>query len=1419
MPQAATPVADDLIARMLPNGVLEVRNRATGAIVEGARLATDAEKAGGVGGAVIPGEEGDEVIRETPEEVIYRRGPYRTVYKYNKADNTTEVWDAQETIPESALRMSAGFFSPFVDSNPEEGITNYRPAGIEAVPSGLYQLYNLAADNSILPHAQNDYLDRATDRTIAADQSLRDTFGITPPENPLDLALEITGGLLLPTPKVDRVASGIADAAAMASGRTGGVIQNAIRATGSGVGGANVFGRNGGIIHDVGSVAAETLLPLRQGSLGTALATQVPLGLGVAETIDSADNGSYDGIVDAIDDATTEQPTIRDGIPQDIVDGFLREPDEAKQEEMATLILEGIENGEFKAPDAEEPAWRNPLVTGLSAIALFAGGTAGLRAAGLRNNAARTATGNLAGRRQLMQGTSLSARAMGGFVQSDQPLREAIRASGGGEDVVNRLTRNTPQSSDIIISHTLNTGQFPDSAIRMQSPAATLEALSKDLSPQEWDQLSNGLLANTVLDDVARTGTQAAFNDARSIADLQADAATILANPKLQKYNDALLDGYRKPFEYARAEGYLSQETFDALINDRPHYVPLSRNTGAEQTGSTLFAGSSLTVPQQTQVANLLERATDAGAGVKAGDAIDPIRGLPEYISGIIRKVEQNKSRIELFDLFDNNPALSEAIKRVPQGESSSADNVISAYRNGVLEQRIVNDPALYAALTFSNRLGKNRFFDLVSLPTRLTQAALTGPLAPFFQGVVSPAYDLSLGTALRPKGYDLGLLSEASNRLIPNLDDWLLPNRSGGAIKDTLRFVGDRLKALDPTALISPATGAARLGWDSFIEGQANSLTEQLIRQDGVLYRALGQQGTEALRDRLSRAYDVSIKSQMERVGASSSGLMMVNSSGQNIQALNNSAPNFVTRASRRAMEDAISGNPDGVNTAIQLANGFAARVGSTPLLRGYTNLMRILGEGFRYQAFATNAPKAARSTEAAQEIGNQTRRLSGDIFEHGSAELFGQLNKTVLYGNPAIQGMAQVGRSLKDQPVTTALNIAGFGALAMAIQYAAANDPETAEYIRNQTPEQQAGRIVLGKDLYIPVAQELRTLWGPLSLTLNDLTGINEGAYDGAYGSAFRDMLDGEMPSQFGQENVSTAFDQSVKGLNPYNQSASPIVNAIASSMGIDMGMTNYADSVSEVKAQEVSGLGGNGQLANDNIAGVDISANAMAVIEDLFSGVSTNFLRTAMDVQRAIDNDAETEDAINIGLSRLMDQNARRAGPVRGLLFGDHVFEQSSNTNNSRLYFAKNDGIDAITQIADKDLRNSQFTSTQDTATARPNEAERVDISGTMLMPIITYTQELSKQTADFRSQISGLNKAIADVRNQTRTSIEERNAAVNEYREEVEDLTEQALFLQAQTEAQIRQAIGDPTFSYQNFDPEKYKNIPYPAPTVQ
>jgi hypothetical protein len=1535
------------------------------------RLTTPQEQAGGAGPvaildpAVREAERSQgpvQVIRDNDREQVYRYGNTGPVWRLDKATNTIQEHTIQEGIPEDVKRPITGAASMLVDNPNDFGIFGYSPAALEGTLAGVYGLANL------LPGVnwQNDYLDRATERVNEADQNVRDFMGIGQPETPLDVALEIGGSLAIPMPKVPRGIQVI-------PGRSGGLINNALEATTSGFGGRNIFGRHGGLIHDAGTLVSENLLPLRQGGFVPAVATQGALGVGLYEGLDAEFNiPEYEGIVDAIDEATTYQPTVVDGIPQDIIDGFLAlDPNDPATEEAAALILEGIENGEFVAPEPEEPAWRNAgsVVAALAAT--------GLGAYGMRAYTRQAARARLNGSTALggieynPQTTSIGSRAIGSWVQGDQPIREALRNSrrapepptrdpaflewfgnsairdsngeplrvyhgssqafdefsglghadnnvtyfsknpeyasmyarqrvnrdggnptvypaylslqnplvidaprGGLIDAVRRrfdadyakeqrratfraeaasayvpswrvaelqaqgydgivnnaadeiivfntgqiksaldveaqlFRRNTPNieaairrldrvtapSLNTLTTHTIATGEFPNSAIRSQPVAATLEALAKDVDDAEWSVITDGLLARSALDDIEQTGTQSAFNDITE-DDLRMMADRLDNDPKLSVYGSAIRQHYRDNLDFMLEQGLINQNMYDGLRQARPNYVHFSRNLREGDTGNTLFGNARLTGPEREYLTGLMERSTEEFGGLQAGRAADPVRELVGETARVVRLAETNRARAEVLDILNNNPAYDKVISRLPAGETpKSGDNIVDVVVDGEKIYYRVTDRALADALMFNPQMAQSTAKTILSIPKRVNEFFLTGPGAPFF-ALTAAGYDTATGIALRPRGYELGLINEALNRVFP---------RSGGIL--------DTLKAADPTALISAPVGAARLAYDEFLSGMSRSLTEQLTRNDGLFIRALGPQNTQILRDRLAAAYEGSVRAAMDRYGASTTGLLDASDLNTAPRAMADVAPTFYNRASQRAYQEAINGGAGYLEGVLKGgARSAAARARSSALARLYINTVRLLHEGFRYQAFATNMPKA-RNAEDMQRIASQTRRISGDVMQRGSGQTADFVTSTGMYVNPAIQGLSQVARQLKDQPITTLTNTAILMTMLTALQYgAAADNPELQDEIRNSTDEENSRQVKLGNGIYVPVPPELRVLWGPYSSLMNEITGINAGNYDPAFASAIDAWLSGEIDvSEEGMFGIGESFKAGVESMMPIQAGSFPTINALAATQGIDLNMTRYTGSPQEIQMQDRSALGGEGTLEGDAI-----SAQTMAVMEELISANVANFARVTMDIDRALDEGATNDDAFRVGLSRLQDQTVRSSGPARGMLFGNYERLQTANDTTTRLWYAKSEGIERARSILRQDIVQQYVTGADPRyAMLRNSDTVPPDLSGTALAPIGAVSADLLRAIRPLETRRNELRDQVKETQNQAFSTIEERNAQINEYNEEIEQLNEQLVLVARQAEDAIRQITGDRTFTWQNFDPEKYRNMAYP-----
>lgn len=1360
-----------------PDGKYAVKDLQTGKMLSPGdyREATAEERAAGVGGLVLNTPEVAaaernlgpvEILHDSPDEQIYRYGPLGAIWREDKKTGKVQDFTAQFGLPETVKRLAIGANSPFQDITGEGG--GYFPAAPEQLASFGYMLADAIPGTNF---GDDNYFTRATERVAAADARTRGFLGVTPPENVGDVALEVLGGLAIPGPKF-----GLFGKAAAGS-------------------------KVPQIARDIGNVAAETFLPLRQGSLARAAVTQVPLGVGITETIDaegSKTDPGYKGFVDWIDEATTEKATIHD-VPEELTNAFLSiDANDPRRDQAAQIILDGLENGEFD----KEPAWRNGLATA-SAFAGLGLGAYGIRQA-VRNGASQRLRGvaqqTLAGTEYNPTTTTVGTQAIGSFVQADQPVREAIRASTDAADpTIRRLDRVTEPSLNSITTHGIATGEFPNSAIKAKPIAVTLNAIAKDLSDAEWTVLTDGLLARNALDDMAnsKSGAQASFNDL-SPAILEVHANRLDRDPKLAKYGDAIKQHYRDNLDFMLEQGLINEEMHTAFVTARPNYVHMSRNLITDTAADTLFGGTRFSESARAHLNDIMGRNTDEASGVQTGRAADPVRELATQTSSIMRRAEINNVKRELFDIFENNAALSDVVKRIPDGEQpKNLEGIHDVVIDGHKRYYKITDPALDRAMRFNPHLGFSTTRMILGLPKRLSEFWLTGAGNPFF-GPTAMAYDTFTGMTLRPRGFDLGIGNEALNSLMPT---------SGGLM--------DTIKAADPTALLSAPVGAVRLLYGDFIGGASRSLAEQMMRQDGLLYNILGPQNTGILQQRLAAAYDGSTRSLMDQFGASSTGLMHTTDVNSQGHAMADLAPEFYSRASIRAANEAMQGNGAFFNGLVQGSKAVGSVVRANAITRLYMNVMSAMHGGFRAQAFATNLPKARGDVESMQKLASQTRRISGDMAQRGSGELAGGITSTALYANPAIQGLSQVARQIKDQPITTAANVVTTMAMLTALQYAAAaSDPAIAEEIRGMTDAEQARKIKTFGGIDVPISPELRIMWGPYAALMNEISGVNSGQFNPDLGQVLDRWIDGDIDvSEEGEFSIAESLKTGISDMMPLQAGSLPVVNALMASQGIDMGMTRYAGSPQEIKTQTRSGFGTEGALTGDAI-----SAQMSAIVEDLIGTTVANGLRMAMDVDRALDVGAPAEDAVGVGLSRLKDNTVRTSGMTRGLLFGNYERVQSANSTETRLWFEKKDGIDKATSVLRQDILQAYTTGADPRAALlRNTDTVPPDLSGTALVPIGLISADLIKALRPLQTRANELRDQVAETQNQRMSSIETRNTQVNEFNKEREALMAQMLLITKQAEEAIRGAIGDSTFTYQNFDPEAYRSMQMPAPT--
>ena len=228
-----------------------------------------------------------------------------------------------------------------------------------------------------------------------------------------------------------------------------------------------------------------------------------------------------------------------------------------------------------------------------------------------------------------------------------------------------------------------------------------------------------------------------------------------------------------------------------------------------------------------------------------------------------------------------------------------------------------------------------------------------------------------------------------------------------------------------------------------------------------------------------------------MDKTGATTSNQLNPQDVATQARGTVDVAPNFFARANERAYNEALEGGTSFAEATLLGSKNLFDQVRAAPLSRAYMNLVRLLHEGFRYQAFASNigktqervGPYVINDTELQQLLASQTRRISADIGQTGAAQVYQEAARSAMYMNVGVQTLAEIGRKFARQPLTTTTNLVTALTMMMGMQYLyAASDPERAKEIADLTDDEQT-RTVKTSLGDVPVPPELRLIWGPLT------------------------------------------------------------------------------------------------------------------------------------------------------------------------------------------------------------------------------------------------------------------------------------------------------------------------------------------------
>jgi hypothetical protein len=1232
------------------------------------------------------------------------------------------------------------------------GNPDYRPAIVDAIPATYGVIKSLITGDA---PKEGTYVSNSIDRAMAASDRTNRTFGITDPTNAAQMALRVGGGLIAPSGKAAPIT---------AVSRLGRAAQVAKK------------------------VAVETALPLRQTSVKTALATQVPIGVGLREGIDAvADVDEYTGLADQF---RSDDPSYFNTAASEDPSSF---GDVALAPDDPSFFAEAI--GPTNA-DLQEASQYERWALGAAAV-IGGGLTFGAAKYGLsRIKAGPVQPSQLVGTQTITSPTSLADRAVAGVLQHDQVARNSASQYMSPDDAAQwnfNSDRIIPQALGAKIKNTLVTGRFPGSTVKTKPIAPLLQSIAKDLQPAEHTMLADGLLARSALDDYNRTGTQAAFND-KTPAELAQMADLVDNDPKLSKYADAVREQYRSLLRYRLEQGFISQQSYQDMVTARPNYVHMSRDVVREGGPNSLFSGTSGNALQDEQFARQLEEY----GGVQAGGTRNPIDELQSRYVATIRSAQLNEHKRTLFDGLMNSSAVNATIpdsngkpvkylSRLPD-EPKSMEGVHTVWRDGRPEYYKVGDPSLDRALRYSPKATMPVLGQLRQIAQFFTTGA-GNPLSAF-GATVSPVYDTLSGMVFRPQGTDLGVINEALNKL-------------GSPVN---------LGRLDPTSLISAPIGALRSSFDELTGSLATSLSDQLLRDHGPILSVLGDAKTTALRDFLQSRYDSSIRSMLDDMGVSSHQQWGADNAAAVPTGLETVAPAYVSDMSRRAAASVMQGDHTFVEGMLAQSKNAFTQAKSSTIARMYAGVLRNMQEGFKYQFAATNMPKV-KSMADLNELMSTTRRISSDAGQYGGSDAWNKIADSIMYANVGTQALGEWGRRIASNPLYTLGNAATTIGTLAALRYGAMiSDPEVWQKVQDRTDQQNTSSVPTFGGIDIPVEPTLRPVTGPLFAVLDRIAMDENGHFNRNFVEAIYSMFDDDASdmNEVLSQRVKNSFLTGLAGANPINPSSSPLFAGAMAYAGADPGMTRISGEVSPVRVQQADAMGGEGKTTDTMLSGYQYN-----LINALIGSGLTNIVDVAEQWQRAAlsqnangTRGVSPAGAAKVALSQLVDSASKTKGPLQGMLFKDYEASKSVATTDYTLMKDKQDGIDKATAIFG-DMRRLYTTGVDPrTSLMKPLDLVPPNYAGTPLAVVGAIALELDKELNKINKLNAALIKQQEVVRNQKTTTIENRNAQLNDIVVQRQFLYTKMLQITRQAEDAVGQAVQDENFTFDDFSPEKY-----------
>lgn len=1246
-------------------------------------------------------------------------------------DDANKDVDAKELADTQARLKNEGWynrdFGYYTRSNLREivapflGDRSSDDLGAQILPSGISSLYGLA---DIVQQYGQELAGVAPEQTFKLPggeaalehfQRVRDetgdAFAVEEAEDTPDLALGVVPSMLIPTPdKIDK-AKTIA----------------------------------GAVGHGVYSL----ITPFRQNKLTSPMGiAETALPVALTEGIEAAvDIPGYESKINPISSAAAQsQPRIN------LDDAFKESKPVNLDDAFDDSTLDDLPYGDN---EQENNVGIGTLLVG---GAILGGGAAAVQAARARFRAVRRGPRDLFGDFKETNVLGSGSNLKRGFVDQNAPMIEALRKANMSDERLQEmeadiLTTMNPHALNAKQDAALNSGIYPGAEHINVEPLAIMMRSIEKLSPEEMRLLNNGLIARDIAARLPQGAAIASRDGANrftrgDLTKMIQDAEKVPSIASFMTRSNLWYDAMRQVLV---SNGIIKQIDAEKWKKAFPNFIhsqmnPVEGDSFLDQVTRALGdADTEGTGNVQAQLDWLRPRAKDPRKGVLPGEQLAPVLAMERYSHNVIKAIEQNRIIREHIDEIIKgqdpkypiykeigNQSAKKAETARNKADPSKGIRVISVRDKGEVKHYRVYDDQLHATL-LANPLYSTKF---VNAWRQFLQQGWTGIFNPFWVVSKGAAYETSASMLLRRKGYGLGPIDHALNKL------------TNGKVKLSNPFFAD------PSALLNFPIGTIRGLYGAFVK-EMSARAAANVGLDTPLNRLAQAAGLDmrVVSQELHNAYMRSMHYQFNSRGGSAGAGVVHDVANANtaLQGLATMAPDLVRRHF-----NLLASSPRNIGDAANLAT---ARLGATRFWRAYSALLNAMHNSVKLQHYTANATRfAGESLESYNKRMKmnalRSRQLTGDMSVSGAGKAYRVAASNVFFFNNAMQSMYQYARIIRDQPfqfVATSTTMAG---AILAMYSAALDDPEAREAYYNLTPAERARkgipiRINLNNDfefipmdpMFQPLNAMISSLYGMMHNAVKTLPNATDG--ETMLGSAI-EAATGIDVNETEVNDAWLGLGEGVKNIlpDPINSPVPATALALAGQKPRNLWEGRGVSSDIVSSRLDPSGAG-------------YADATTTAYVEGLIEAVASSFAKTTIDsinsFGRAVNGDTTPLQEVDHLTKEIWGENTEQTRSFVGadVIFGEQLRPRrlSIQTVPAQMNKRAYTGIEEVIKFGERGIRG---TGTTRLGVGAMSTNYALDLKQTQLQGIYSRTQQLQKEIAPMKQQLNDLRKQIDDLK---------------------------------------------------------------------